>query len=116
MVEAGKSVPTEYSLGEPGDAVVRLDYYSENLSGLDTVLVPSNESLEFIGISRNNIMTSTPSGAGVVTSTFGAPARRPRSFDSGSSSVSRAVNVSSIVYNSPVNGDTSEMNVSGTYD
>jgi len=115
LVEAGKSVPTEYSLGEPGDVVVQNEYYSENFSGDDTVLVPSNESSETVGISRN-VMTSTPSGAGVITGTFGAPARRPRSIDSVSSSVSRIVNVSSIRHNSPVRGDTSEMNVSSIDD
>lgn len=75
------------------------------------MLVPSNESSETVGISRN-VMTSTPSGAGVITGTFGAPARRPRSIDS----VSRIVNVSSIRHNSPVRGDTSEMNVSSIDD
>ena len=94
LVEAGKSVPTEYSLGEPGDVVTTNQYYSENRNGDETVLEPSSESPssgspEVSGITQA-MMTSTPNGAGVGTSTFGAPARRQRSNDT----VSRAVNVS----------------------
>lgn len=107
MVEAGKSVPTEYSLGEPGNVVVQNDYYSESLHAEDTVLLPGSESSESPGITRT-IMTSTPNGAGVVPSTFGAPVRRQRSV----ASVSRIVNVSSVRPNSPVSVDTRAMNVS----
>jgi hypothetical protein len=111
LVEAGKSVPTEYSLGEPGDVVVQNEYYSENLDVDDTVLVPSNETYETVGISRS-VITSTPNGAGVVTGTFGAPVRRHRNVDS----VSRVVNASSVRPNSPTSGDTYEMNVSSIND
>jgi len=106
------SVPTEYSLGEPGAVVVQNEYYSENVDGDDTVLVPSRESSE-AWFSRA-ILTSTPNGSGIAPGTFGAPVRRQRSIAS-ASSVSRVVNVSDVRPNSPASGDTSDMNFSADW-
>ena len=94
LVEYGKSVPTEYSLGEPGDVVTTNQYYSEIHNGDETALEPSSESPSSgspeVSGSTQAMLTSTPNGAGVLTGTFGAPARRQRSNDA----FSRAVNVS----------------------
>lgn len=99
LVEAGKSVPTEYSLGEPGDVVVQNEYYSANRTGDDTVLETSSQSPAIAGTSRA-LMTSTPNGAAVVPNPSGAPVRHRRSSSS-IASVSRIVNDSSFRPNSP---------------
>lgn len=98
LVEAGKSVPTEYSLGEPGDVVVQNEYYSANRTGDTTVLETSSQSPAIAGTSRA-LMTSTPNGAAVVPNPSGAPVRHRRS--SSIASVSRIVNDSSFRPNSP---------------